>query len=121
VTVSRLVAWMLVWLAGWALFLIHPVSNSGAGTVLLVVVSPAMMMTPRQWKEDGSVRRLAIVLLLLVLLFLLLIFVLPPSYTWQFPEDPRFVAGLKAFAVLVAVFGICVNWRRFVQGLAGTA
>jgi hypothetical protein len=110
---------MFVWLAGWALFLIHPAAHSSSGSILLVVVAPLMMMTPRQWKEDVSLRRTAIVLVLLVSLFLLLVFVLPPSYEWQFPEDPRFVVGLKAFGLLVAVFGIGVNWRRFVRGLAG--
>jgi peptidoglycan/LPS O-acetylase OafA/YrhL len=120
-TVARLVAWTLVWLAGWALFFIHPAAHSSQGSILLIGVAPLIMMTPRQWKEDAPSRGATIVLILLVSLFLLLVFLLPPSYTWQFPGDPRLVTGLKAFGLLVAGFGIGVTGRRFVQEQSGAA
>lgn len=120
-TVTRLVAWTLVWLAGWALFLIHPAAHSSLGSFLLLGVAPLIMLTPRQWKDETPNRGAAIVLILLVFLFLLLVFVLPPSYTWQFPKDPRLVTGLKVFGLLVAVFGIGVNGRRFVHEQSGAA
>ena len=114
-TLTRLVVWILVWVTGWMLFFIQPAAHSRLGTVLLLA-APLIMMKPRQWREDVAIRSPAIALVLLVLLFLLLVFVLPPSYTWQFPKDPRFVAVLKVFGTLVALFGIGVNWRRFVHG-----
>jgi hypothetical protein len=120
-TVARLVSWTLVWLGGWALFLIHPAAHSSLGSVLLLAVAPLIMLTPRQWKEDAPSRGAAIVLILLVFLFLLVVFVLPPSYTWQFPGDPRLVLALKVFGLLVAVFGIGVAGRRFVHEQAGAA
>ena len=115
-TLPRLVTWMLVWGTGWALFFVRPAASSVLGAVLLLAVAPLIMMKPRQWTRDPPSRSLAIVLMLLVLLFLLLVFVLPPSYRWQFPQDPRAAAALKGFGVLVAALGIAANWRRFVRG-----
>ena len=119
-TVKRLVAWTLVWLTGWALFFVHPPAHSNLGSFLLLGVAPLIMVTPRQWKDAPS-RGAAIVLILLVVLFLLSVFVLPPSYTWQFPVDPRSVVGLKVFGLLVAMFGIAVNGRRFIGEQSGAA
>ena len=87
---------------------------------MLLCVAPLIMLTPRQWKDAPS-RGTAIVLNLLVFLFLLLVFVLPPSYTWQFPQDPRFVMGLKVFGLFVALFGIGMNGRRFIDEHSGAA
>lgn len=120
-TLTRLVVWMLVWLSGWALFFVDPAAHSGLGTVLLLGVAPLIMIGPQQWKRDAPIRSAAIALVALVLLFLLFVFVLPPSYTWQFPKAPVLVTGLKAFGMLVAGFGIGVNWRRFVRSQAGAA
>ena len=120
-TTARLVTWTLVWLTGWALFFIHPVAYSSLGSFLLLGAAPLIMMTPRQWKEDALNRSAAIVLIVLVLLFLLLVFLLPPSYTWQFPTDLRCVLSLRIFGLLVAVFGLSVNGRRFVHEQSGAA
>ncbi|HEY1251869.1 MAG TPA: hypothetical protein VGH97_11825 [Thermoanaerobaculia bacterium] len=118
-TLPRLVAWMLVWGTGWALFFVRPEGWDALGAVLLLGVAPLVMMRPRQWRRDPSSRGTAIVLVLLVLVFLSLVFVLPPSLRWQFPDDPAFAALLRAFAALVASFGIAANWRRFVRGMTG--
>lgn len=120
-TATRLVAWTFVWLAGWALFFIDPVAHSSIGSLLLLGAAALVVIWPRQSKDNASARSDAKALLALVLVFLLSVFMLPPSYTWQFPRDPRLVSGLKVFGVLVALFGIGVNGRRFARGAAGAA
>jgi peptidoglycan/LPS O-acetylase OafA/YrhL len=117
-TLPRLVTWMLVWGTGWALFFVRPEAYDRLGAVLLLGVAPLVMLRPRQWRRDPAGRGTALALMLLVLAFLVLVFVLPPSYRWQFPEDPRFAAALTTFGALVAGYGIAANWRRFVRGLA---
>jgi len=116
-TLSRLVVWMLVWGTGWALFFVHPAASSSLGALLLLGAS-LVVMKPAQWRRDPG-RRIAILLIALVLFFLFLVFVLPPSYRWQFPKDPRLVALLEALGALVAGLGIAVNWRRFLRTRAG--
>jgi hypothetical protein len=111
----RLVGWTLVWIAGWALFFLHPVGYSGLGAVLLLCVAPLFMVTPAEWRRNGSVRLSMLVLVLLVCVFLLLVFVLPPSYTWEFPDDLVLGTGVKAFGLIVAAFGIGINSRRFAR------
>ena len=51
----------------------------------------------------------------LVAVFLLLVFVLPPSYRWQFPTDPRLLAGLKVIGVTIALLGIGITSHRFAR------
>jgi hypothetical protein len=114
-TTRRLVAWTLVWIAGWALFFIHPVGYSALGAVLLLCVSPVFMVTPGEWRTDASLRLSILILVLLVSLFLLLVFVLPPSYSWQFPDDLVLATGLKIFGLTIAALGIGVNSRRFAR------
>src|SRR5262249_29446784 len=114
-------AWMLVWGTGWALFFVRPEGYDSLGAALLLGVAPLVMVRPRQWRRGPESRGAAVGLVLLVLGFLSLVFVLPPSWRWQFPVDPAFAAMLRAFAALVAAFGIVANWRRFVRGMAGPA
>jgi hypothetical protein len=118
VSVSRLVAWTFLWLGGWALFLIDPASHSDIGSALLVGAAGVILIRPRRMTPSAPVRAAGALLVGLVLLFLLMVFVLPPSYTWEFPRNPLLVSGLKVFGVAVAVFGIGVNWRQF-TGTAG--
>jgi len=118
VTIGRLVAWLMVWGSGWALFFIHPEGHSTLGSILLLAVAPVVMVTPREWK-NVPVRRGGIVVVSLVLLFLLLVFVLPPSYSWRFPDDPRLLGGLKVVGVSIALLGIAITSRRFVRDHAG--
>jgi hypothetical protein len=118
VSVGRLVAWTFLWLGGWALFLIDPASHSDIGTALLIGAA-AVILIWRRGVPSAQVRVGGSLLVALVLLFLLMVFVLPPSYTWQFPSNPLLVSGLKVFGVAVAVFGIGVNWRQFAGGPAG--
>lgn len=117
-SVGRLVAWTFLWLGGWALFLIDPASHSDIGTALLIGAA-AVILIRRRGMPSAQVRVGGSLLVSLVLLFLLMVFVLPPSYTWQFPSNPLLVSGLKVFGVAVAVFGIGVNWRQFAGGPAG--
>ena len=117
-SIGRLVAWTFLWLGGWALFLIDPASHSNIGTALLIGAA-AVILIRRRGITSAQVRVGGAMLVALVLLFLLMVFVLPPSYTWQFPSNPLLVSGLKVFGVAVAVFGIGVNWRQFAGGPAG--
>ena len=119
-TIGRLVTWMMLWISGWALFFIHPLGYSSLGSILLLVAPPLLMVTPRGWR-DVPVRRGALVLVLMVGLFLLVVFVLPPSFTWQFPDDPRLVTGLEVLGTLIAVIGVGVTSRRFIRDHAGAA
>ena len=114
----RLVTWMLVWGTGWALFFVRPEGPDSLGVVLLLGVAPLVMTGPRHWRRDPGSRATAAVLSLLVLVFLALVFVLPPSWRWQFPNDPAFATALRAFGALVAALGIAANWHRFVRGPA---
>jgi hypothetical protein len=118
VSVGRLVAWTFLWLGGWALFLIDPASHSDIGTALLIGAA-VILIRRREKIPSAQIRVGGAMLVALVLLFLLMVFVLPPSYTWQFPSNPLLVSGLKVFGVAVAVFGIGVNWRQFTGGPAG--
>ncbi|HEY2798553.1 MAG TPA: hypothetical protein VGK26_11745 [Thermoanaerobaculia bacterium] len=117
-TLPRLVAWMLVWGTGWALFFVRPEGPDSLGVVLLLGVAPLVMAAPRQWTRDPSSRGTTAVLCLLVLVFLSLVFVLPPSYRWQFPSNRSLAAALRIFGALVAAFGIAANCRRFARGAA---
>jgi hypothetical protein len=119
VSVGRLVAWTFLWLGGWALFLINPASHSDIGTALLIGAAAVILIRRRGKIPSAQIRVGGAMLVALVLLFLLMVFVLPPSYTWQFPSNPLLVSGLKVFGVAVAVFGIGVNWRQFTGGPAG--
>jgi hypothetical protein len=118
-SVGMLVAWTFLWLGGWALFLIDPASHSDIGTALLIGAAAVILIRRREKIPSAQVRVGGSLLVALVLLFLLMVFVLPPSYTWQFPSNPLLVSGLKVFGVAVAVFGIGVNWRQFAGGPAG--
>ena len=118
-SVGRLVAWTFLWLGGWALFLIDPASHSDVGTALLIGAAAVILIQKRGAMRPAPVRVGGVLLVSLVLLFLLMVFVLPPSYTWQFPSNPLLVSGLKVFGVAVAVFGIAVNWRQFAGTPAG--
>jgi hypothetical protein len=118
VTLPRLVASMLVWGTGWALFFVRPEGPDSLGAVLLLGVAPLVMTGPRPWKRDPGSAGTAAILCLLVLVFLVLVFVVPPSWRWQFPDDPLLAVALRAFGALVAAFGIAANWRRFVRGPA---
>jgi hypothetical protein len=118
VTIGRLVAWMMIWMSGWALFFVRPAGHSTAGAVLLLAVSPLVMVTPREWRIR-PLRRGGIAVAGLVALFLLLVFVLPPSYTWQFPGDPALRTGLTVVAAGVAAMGIAITSRRFARDHAG--
>ena len=117
-TLPRLVVWMLVWGTGWALFFLRPEGLDSWGVVLLLGVAPLVLTMPLQWKRDPGSRATAAVLCLLVLVFLALVFVAPPSWRWQFPIDPAFVAAIRAFGALIAAVGIAANLRRFVRGPA---
>jgi len=119
-TIGRLVTWMMVWISGWALFFVRPVGHSSLGGILLLIVAPLIMATPREWR-DVSIRSGAIVLVLLVCLFLILVFVLPPSFSWQYPTDPWLLGALEVFGVLIAVCGIGVTSRRFIRDHADAA
>jgi hypothetical protein len=119
VSVGRLVAWTFLWLGGWALFLIDPASHSDIGTALLIGAAAVILIRRREKIPSAHVRVGEAMLVALVFLFLLMVFVLPPSYTWQFPSNPLLVSALKVFGVAVAVFGIGVNWRQFAGGPAG--
>jgi hypothetical protein len=121
VSVTRLVAWTFLWLGGWALFLIDPATHSDIGSALLIGAAAVILIRGRGKTPSAQVRVAGSLLVVLVFVFLLMVFVLPPSYTWQFPSDPLLVSGLKVFGVAVAVFGIGVNWRRFAGGPAGAA
>ena len=116
--IGRLVAWMMVWMSGWALFFLHPVGHSPLGSILLLAVSPLVMVTPAEWK-NVPIRRDGIVAILLAGLFLLLVFLLPPSYSWQFPDDPRLLAGLKIVGLSFAALGVAITSRRFARDHAG--
>jgi hypothetical protein len=118
-SVGRLVAWTFLWLGGWALFLIDPASHSNVGTALLIGAAAVILIRRRGAMRPVPVRVGGFVLVSLVVLVLLMVFVLPPSYTWQFPSNPLLVSGLKVFGVAVAVFGIGVNWRQFAGTPAG--
>jgi hypothetical protein len=118
VTIGRLVAWMIVWMSGWGLFFVHPAGHSTLGSVLLLAVAPLVMVTPREWR-NGTVRRGGILVVALVALFLFLVFVLPPSYRWQFPTDPRLLASLKVVGAAIALFGIGITSHRFARDHAG--
>jgi len=119
-TLQRLVIWMLVWGTGWALFFVRPEASDDLGALLLLGVAPLVMMGPREWMRDASGRSTAIALMLLVLAFLALVFVVPPSWRWEFPTDPAFVAAVRTFGALIATFGIAANCRRFMRGRAPT-
>jgi hypothetical protein len=114
-TLQRLVTWMLVWGTGWALFFVRPEGLDSLGVVLLLGVAPLVMTTPRQWMQDPGSRDLASFLCLLVLAFLVLVYVVPPSWRWEFPSAPAFVAAVRTFGALIATFGIAANWRRFMR------
>jgi hypothetical protein len=118
VTIGRLVAWLMVWMSGWALFFLHPAGHSTVGTILLLAVAPLVMVTPREWRV-GANRREASAVILLVVVFLLLVFVLPPSWTWQFPQDPSLVATLEVVGAAIALFGIGIMSHRFAREHAG--
>lgn len=117
-TLPRLVVWMLVWGTGWALFFLRPEGLDSVGVVLLLGVAPLILTMPLQWKRDPGSRTTAAGLCFLVLVFLALVFAVPPSWRWQFPNDPALVAAIRSFGALVAAFGIATNWRRFVRGPA---
>lgn len=104
----------MVWGSGWALFFIRPVGHSTLGSILLLAVAPLVMVTPREWK-NVPVRRGGMLVVGLVAFFLLLVFVLPPSYRWQFPTDPRLLTGLKVFGAAIALFGIGITSHRFAR------
>jgi len=114
VTIGRLVAWLMVWGSGWALFFIRPVGHSTLGSILLLAVAPLVMVTPREWR-NVRLRRGAVLVIGLVALFLLLVFVLPPSYRWQFPTDRRLLAGLKVVGVTIALLGVGITSHRFAR------
>jgi hypothetical protein len=118
VTIGRLVAWMMIWMSGWALFFVRPAGHSTAGAILLLGVAPLVMVTPREWRI-GPIRKGGIIVVLLVALFLVVVFVLPPSYTWQFPHDPRLRTGLTVLAAAIAALGIAITSRRFARDHAG--
>jgi hypothetical protein len=118
VTIGRLVAWMMVWMSGWALFFLHPAGHSTVGTILLLAVAPLVMVTPREWKVE-AIRRETIAVILMVLAFLVLVFVLPPSWTWQFPRHPRLVATLWVVGSAIALSGIGIMSHRFAREHAG--
>jgi hypothetical protein len=117
VTIGRLVAWLMVWMSGWALFFISPAGHSTEGTILLLV-APLVMVTPKEWRIK-AIRRGGITMILMVLLFLLLVFVLPPSYRWEFPQEPVLRGGLKAVAIAFAALGIAITSQRFAREHAG--
>ena len=117
-TIGRLVAWLMTWMSGWALFFVRPAEHSTAGAVLLLAVSPLVMVTPREWRI-GAIRKSGIAVVALVVLFLLAVFVLPPSLTWQFPQDPRLRTALTVFAGAIAALGIAITSRRFAHDHRG--
>ena len=114
-TLPRLVVWMLVWGTGWALFFLRPEGVDSLGVILLLGVAPLVLTMPLQWKRDPGSFDTAAFLCLLVLAFLAIVLVVPPTWRWQFPNDPRLVAAIRTFGALVAAFGIVANLRRFVR------
>jgi hypothetical protein len=117
VTIGRLVAWLLLWMSGWALFFLNPAGHSTEGSILLLL-APLVMVTPKEWRVE-AIRRGGIAVILMVLVFLLLVFVLPPSYRWEFPQEPVLRGGLKAVAAAIAAVGIAITSRRFAREHAG--
>ena len=117
-TIGRLVAWMMIWMSGWALFFVRPAGYSTTGAILLLAVAPLIMVTPSEWRIR-PIREGGIAAVGLVVLFLLLVFVLPPSYTWQFPQDPRLRTGLTVVAAASAALGIAIMSRRFARDHRG--
>ena len=111
---------MMIWMGGWALFFLRPAGHSTTGAILLLAVAPLVMVTPKEWRI-GPIRRGGIAVVLLVFLFLAAVFLLPPSYTWQFPQDARLRAGLTVLAATIAALGIAIISRRFAREHAGAS